>query len=234
MALDLLTVNDSAAILKSLKSKTGGLIFFDICMPVMDGLPLTPNQKRAGSRVCEKSRGADRMTKEEIADAVKRAATEVLTTMLSLESQPKDVFTEKLALGDAEGVVSFIGLTGNYAGTGGLQCTSETARHLASKFLMSEFAAVNEEVLDAFGEFTNMIIGSFKNDIEILAGPMGMSIPTVIYGRNFTTRSLGHEEWVVVPFDCAGHELQVKVCLKEHKPASDTIRQATKPQFIVG
>jgi chemotaxis protein CheX len=174
------------------------------------------------------------MTKEQVADAVKRAATEVLSTMLSMEAQAKDMYTENLALGDAEGVVSFIGLTGKYSGTGGLQCTSDTARHMASKFMMNEFESVNEEVLDAFGELTNMIIGSFKNDMESVLGPMGMSIPTVIYGRNFTTRSLRHEEWIVVPFDCAGHKLEVKVCLKAQDPGTEATHQAAKPQFIVG
>lgn len=43
---------------------------------------------------------------------------------------------------------------------------------------------------------------------------MGLSIPTVIYSRNFTTCSLGHEEWVVVPFDCADHKMEVKVRIK--------------------
>jgi chemotaxis protein CheX len=99
---------------------------------------------------------------------------------------------------------------------------------------MTEFTAVNEEVLDAFGELTNMIIGSFKTELESIAGPMGLSIPTVIYGRNFTTRSLGHEEWVVVPFDCAGHKMEVKVCLKAQNAGTDGSRQSSKPQFILG
>jgi chemotaxis protein CheX len=218
MALDLLIVDDSAAIRK-IKQRV-----------------LQQAEIPIGS-VYEAGDGDEdhiAMNKEQVADSVKRAATEVLTTMLSIDSQPKDMYTENLALGEAEGVVSFIGLTGKYAGTGGLQCTSDAARHLASRFLMNEFAAVNEEVLDAFGELTNMIIGSFKTDMESVIGPMGMSIPTVIYGRNFTTRSLGHEEWVVVPFDCGGHKLEVKVCLKQQTPAPETTHQATKPQFIVG
>lgn len=218
MALDLLIVDDSAAIRK-IKQRV-----------------LQQAEIPIGS-VYEAGDGDEdhiAMNKEQVADSVKRAAIEVLTTMLSIDSQANDMYTENLALGEAEGVVSFIGLTGKYAGTGGLQCTSDAARHLASKFLMNEFAAVNEEVLDAFGELTNMIIGSFKNDMESVIGPMGMSIPTVIYGRNFTTRSLGHEEWVVVPFDCAGHKLEVKVCLKAQNPGTEATHQATKPQFIVG
>lgn len=207
MALDLLTVDEPAAISVYRAS---------------DGQALTLLQ------------GSNRMNKEQIVDAVKRATTEVMSTMLSMEAQPQEVYTENLALGDTEGVVSFIGLTGAFAGTGGLQCTSEAARHLASKFLMTEFKAVNEEVLDAFGELTNMIIGSVKTELESIAGPMGLSIPTVIYGRNFTTRSLGHEEWVVVPFDCAGHKMEVKVCLKAQNVGSDGSRQGSKPQFILG
>lgn len=178
--------------------------------------------------------GTDRMNKEQIVEIVKRATTEVLATMLSMDARAQETYTEKLALGDSEGVVSFIGLTGKFAGTGGLQCTSEAARHLASKFLMTEFAAVNEEVLDAFGELTNMIIGSFKTEVEAVVGPMGLSIPTVIYGRNFTTRSLGHEEWVVVPFDCGGDKMEVKVCLKEQNPGADESHHSSKPQFILG
>jgi chemotaxis protein CheX len=218
MALDLLIVDDSAAIRK-------------IKQRVLQQAEIPIGSIYGAGDVNE---GLIAMTKEQVADAVKRAATEVLSTMLSIECKPKDMYTENLALGDAEGVVSFIGLTGKYAGTGGLQCTSDSARHLSSKFLMTEFAAVNEEVLDAFGELTNMIIGNFKTEMENLLGPMGMSIPTVIYGRNFTTRSLGHEEWVVVPFDCVGHQLEVKVCLKEQNPGTESTHQAAKPQFIVG
>jgi len=42
---------------------------------------------------------------------------------------------------------------------------------------------------------------------------MGMSIPTVVFGRNFTTRGGGSEPWTIVPFTCAGSRLLVKVCL---------------------
>jgi len=218
MALDLLIVDDSAAIRK-IKQR----VLQQAEIPIGSVYEAGDGDKDLIA-----------MNKEQVADAVKRAAAEVLSTMLSIDSQAKDMYTENLALGEAEGVVSFIGLTGKYTGTGGLQCTSDAARHMASKFLMNEFEAVNEEVLDAFGELTNMIIGSFKNEMESVIGPMGMSIPTVIYGRNFTTRSLGHEEWVVVPFDCAGHKLEVKVCLKAQSPGTEATHQAAKPQFIVG
>jgi len=36
---------------------------------------------------------------------------------------------------------------------------------------MSEFASVDQGVLDAIGEVTNMIIGNFKNSLESEIGP---------------------------------------------------------------
>ncbi len=57
--------------------------------------------------------------------------------------------------------------------------------------LMTEAPSVNEDVLDAVAELTNMIIGSVKTDLESQLGPLGLSIPTVVFGRNFRTRSAG-------------------------------------------
>jgi chemotaxis protein CheX len=43
-------------------------------------------------------------------------------------------------------------------------------------------------------------------------GPIGLGIPSVVYGRNFTTRSAG-SNWIVNPFVCDGGRLLVKFCL---------------------
>lgn len=53
--------------------------------------------------------------------------------------------------------------------------------------------------MDAFGELTNIIIGNLKNELEHHTGPMGLSVPTVIHGKNLTARSDGREEWAVAP-----------------------------------
>jgi chemotaxis protein CheX len=61
-----------------------------------------------------------------------------------------------------------------------------------------------------------------KTQLEEELGPMGLSIPTVIYGRNFTTRSVGRSEWIVVPFECLSERVEVHLCLvpsKENKTA---------------
>jgi chemotaxis protein CheX len=62
-----------------------------------------------------------------------------------------------------------------------------------------------------------MIIGSVKTELEQHLGPLGLSIPTVVYGRNFKTKTAGTAEWIVVRFQWDGELLLVKLCL-EHKP----------------
>jgi chemotaxis protein CheX len=82
---------------------------------------------------------------------------------------------------------------------------------------MSDCTSVNEEVLDAVGEVANMVIGNFKTMIEEHLGPLGLSIPTVIYGRNFTSRSLGTNSWIVVPFRCEDEAMTIRCCLAPAK-----------------
>src|SRR6185436_3183039 len=112
-----------------------------------------------------------------------------------------------------DGVVSFIGLAGNWAGTGCISCSSATACRVFSQMLLVGRATVDEDVLDAVGELTNMIIGSVKTELEEFTGPLGLSLPTVVYGRNFITRNTGQPEWTVAQFHLGGEDLTVRLCL---------------------
>jgi len=112
-----------------------------------------------------------------------------------------------------DGVVSFIGLTGLWTGTGSIACSAAMACRLCAAMLMTEATAVDEGVLDAFAELTNMIIGNVKTDLEKELGSLALSIPTVVYGRNFKARTAGGGEWHAIHFDWEGETLQVRLCL---------------------
>lgn len=171
------------------------------------------------------------ISQDVLVDLLHRVTGEVLSTMLALEARPGEAYVEHQP-GHAAGVVSFVGLAGSdCVGTGSLQCESAVACQLASRFLMSEFESIDENVLDALGELTNMIIGNFKNEAEKLVGPLALSIPTVVYGLNFSTRSPGHEDWTVVPFVWDdGSQLNVKLCLKARKTGGSQARLAEKQE----
>ena len=79
---------------------------------------------------------------------------------------------EQSAPGPTSGVVSLIGLAGSWIGTGSISCSAASACRFSSQFIMTEFDSVNEDVLDAMAELTNMIIGGFKTEVEDELGAM--------------------------------------------------------------
>ena len=152
-----------------------------------------------------------------VAASIRAATEEVFSTMLGMESTPGDYAVVREAPAAIDGVVALIGLAGTWVGTGMLSCSAALACELSTQLLQGDpeghRQAVDDEVLDSVAEITNMVLGNVKNVLEERLGPMGLSIPTVIFGRNFTARSMGEGEWVVVPFACGQDHLEVRLRL---------------------
>jgi chemotaxis protein CheX len=170
------------------------------------------------------------IAQSELVEAIRAATREVFSMMLNLELTPGDVFIEKEEAAPASGVVSLIGLAGPWVGSGSLSCTAEFACKIASHLLDTEYAAMNEDVLDSVAEVTNMIVGNVKTALEDRLGTMGLSTPTVIYGRNFQTRSSGNQEWTVVPFLVEGERMCVQICIA---PNPDTAKKTPRGGFPI-
>ena len=162
------------------------------------------------------------MDQETVIKLVSAAAADVFSTMLGLSVVTGEPFTEQATPAEAERVVALIGMAGSWMGTGMLSCSAELACRLSSLMLMSEYDAVDGEVLDAMGEISNMIFGNVKTELEAILGPLGLSIPTVIFGRNFSTKSIGSQMWTVVPVIAEGRQMDVKICLT---PSHDSATQ---------
>ncbi|HEX8985853.1 MAG TPA: chemotaxis protein CheX [Bryobacteraceae bacterium] len=165
------------------------------------------------------------LDRDKLIGSMRAATQEVFATMLGLEIAPEEAYVEANSSGTVDGVVALIGLAGNWVGGGIIHCDVPLARKLYKHFLMAECEpagdGVNEEVLDAIAEIANMIIGNVKNEVESMVGNIGMGIPSVVYGRKFTTRNAG-SNWVVAPFACEGAHIWVKVCLNPPSSSSAT------------
>jgi chemotaxis protein CheX len=165
-------------------------------------------------------------------DRIKCSAAEVFSTMLGTELPPGEGGIESSPEVN-DGVVSLIGLAGSWVGTGSLVCSPTLACRICSLMLMTDVSSVNEDVLDAVAELTNMIIGSVKTDVEQHLGPLGLSIPTVVFGRNFRTRNAGTTEWVSVRFPWEGEVLTVKLFLAPADRAVHVVPHATAGECAV-
>jgi len=151
---------------------------------------------------------------EEIIPAVISATEAVFSTMLNLPLEPVPPHEEASDPAAFDGVVALVGVAGEWVGTGRISCSARFACQIAGALLMSEpYAAVNEEVLDAIAEVSNMIIGNVKTFLEERLGSMVLSLPTVVFGRNYVTRSAGVLHWNVVPFRSGDEAIEVRFCL---------------------
>jgi chemotaxis protein CheX len=161
-----------------------------------------------------------------LTDAMRASAVEVFGTMLGVAIEPSEPAPGLAVEAEEHGVVSLLGLTGEWTGSGGLVCSAACACWIASQMMFSEYPEVNDEVRDAVGEITNMIVGNFKNSIGAQTGPLGMSTPTVICGRQMTTTNGGAHEWIVFPFKSQEHPFRMIVQLQPARLVTSRAHEA--------
>jgi chemotaxis protein CheX len=178
------------------------------------------------------------MDQETIVKSVHDAAEEVFATMLGLEIIPGKPYNEENhhaaeQPAETEGVVALIGMAGSWMGTGMLTCAPEFACKVASIMLLCDFHSVDEQVLDAVAEISNMIFGSVKTTLEEGLGPLGLSIPTVIFGKNFSMRSVGQRMWTVVPLSVGADRMQVRIFLAPQQGRTGHVRHGFSRPYVL-
>ncbi len=165
--------------------------------------------------------------------SVLNAAKDVCGMMLGLEITPGEPYIEKSAPTETERVVSLIGLAGTWMGTGMISCSPDLACKISSLMLMTDCEDVTEDVLDAMAEMANMIYGNVKTELEGELGGLALSIPTVIFGRNFATRSVGKQSWTVVPVTIDNQIMELKICLTKNHDYQHSGRPQMRPYSLV-
>lgn len=131
-----------------------------------------------------------------------------------------------------ERVVSLIGFGGDHTGNCMITCSKWLACKVASIMLMEEHSAVNAEVMDAFGEISNMVFGNVKTELEEHLGPLRLSIPTVIVGERFNIRNVSNPAWAAVKFRVFDREeVDVRMCVTSPASASPVVLKPEVPGF---
>ena len=147
--------------------------------------------------------------------SVTEAASEVFSMMLDMEVRFSGLVND-LNTSDA-GLISLVGITGDWGGSGVFCCSPALATKICARMLGgvpdSGKPLIDEEVLDAVAEVTNMMIGNIKNGLEAITGPLAISVPTVIHGRNFKFRNAGGVRGAALLFSTEGEKFEVRMTL---------------------
>lgn len=150
-------------------------------------------------------------------DLIQRSTREVLSMMLGVDAEAGEPYEESGTTETFSGIISLVSISGDWVGMGSIFCGTELALRLTGMMLLDDqVSTVNDDVLDAMAELGNMIVGNVKTMLEADLGPLALSIPTVIYGRNYRALHGMGKNRIVVPFEVAGGTMTVKFYLLPH------------------
>lgn len=108
-------------------------------------------------------------------------------------------------------VSGFIGLSGKAVGTVVVSLSKSVALKTASVMLMVEATEIDDDVIDAVGEITNMVAGSAKAQLEEYE--LSISLPSVITGDHHEVRFPSSVTPICIPFESDWGPLTVEVGL---------------------
>jgi chemotaxis protein CheX len=117
----------------------------------------------------------------------------MLCTRLSIFEPP--------AVGHAGEFTALVGLAGSLCGVLSIRCTDQAARVMAGKMLGMPPEEVDNDSWDALGEIANMIAGNFKAKLSGVGNHCMLSVPTIIVGSDYQTRSLAGGNLIEVILD---------------------------------
>jgi len=158
---------------------------------------------------------------EQVLQVVRETTAEVFSTMLAMSVTETSSSVETGNTTTNAGLMAVVGMSGAVSGSGCLCVSGALACRIASRFLMAEIEEINDDVLDAISELCNMIVGNLKTSLEDQYGPMGLSLPTVVYGKDYRTRNSSLCERINFSFlyqeDGLREEIKIVVCLVTDK-----------------
>lgn len=166
---------------------------------------------------------------ENLIEVVRTTTIEVFSTMLGVEVAALAPTVAKQLTTRNSGLVAIVGMAGAVSGSGSFCLSQNLACRVSSRFLMQdpEFDEVNDDVLDAVAELSNMIVGGLKTILEEQFGPMGLSIPQIVFGENYVTRSSSAGDRIAIPFECqdGGEIFNVVICIITDTNNRDYLRE---------
>ncbi|MBP9837326.1 MAG: chemotaxis protein CheX [Proteobacteria bacterium] len=115
------------------------------------------------------------------------------------------------------GIVSgIIGLASDkIKGSMVISFSEEAILHIVSKMLMEEFKEVNNDVVEAVGEITNMITGNAKREFSEMSIKFDMATPVMVLGKGVEIVQFDKSPTIVIPFSVEEKGFVVEVLLKE-------------------
>jgi chemotaxis protein CheX len=138
--------------------------------------------------------------------------TNVLKTMAFVEPRAGKPYLkgDSLARGDISGI---IGLTGSATGSLALSFSEGAILKIVSNMLGENIPNINNDIMDAVGEITNMVSGVARKNLEAEGFYIQAAIPTVVAGKNHSITHVMGGPSLIIPFEIDQGAFVVDICL---------------------
>lgn len=144
------------------------------------------------------------------------SAVNVISTMAFIDPKPGAPYIEKTNKTKGE-VTGYLGLAGsNIKGTVIISFQGKAALEIVSSMLGEEFLEINQDIEDAVGELTNMIVGGAKRVLSEKGYKFNLAIPTIVTGEEVTLNIKTKGPMITIPFTLdSGTAFSVSACFEE-------------------
>jgi chemotaxis protein CheX len=148
------------------------------------------------------------MMNAELIDPFMVSTEQVFSTMLGCQLTRGRLQPRSHRLIPEYEINGIVGLAGSISGTVVLSMQERVALRATEAMLGLHPSFINDEVIDAVGELTNMVAGAAKHH---LSTEVNLSIPMVIVGKNTRIGFASNVEPICIPFQSPWGPVQVEV-----------------------
>ncbi len=141
---------------------------------------------------------------------------EIFLSMIMLEVQPGEPFQREDSM-LTDSISGLVGLAGTTRGLLAIHLSHSAARAVTGAFLGIEVADIDGDVCDAIGELANMLAGSMKTVIDPSGSDIKLSIPSAVYGQEYTVDCLTNATSIAVPFNFSGGAFMVEMQFRQER-----------------
>ncbi|WP_462324915.1 chemotaxis protein CheX [Desulfoplanes sp.] len=142
------------------------------------------------------------------------AVVSVMGTMAQVQATPGKPFTKKAgpATGDISGIIGMSNSNGLGKGSMSLTFTSSSALGIVGKMVGENVTELNQDVVDAVGEITNMVCGQGRKGMADHGVVYSGAIPSVVTGPGHTIKHVSTASVLAIPFGTEFGPITIEIC----------------------
>jgi chemotaxis protein CheX len=147
-----------------------------------------------------------------------QATKNVLETMCQTHVHPQkpSLKDDNITYGDVTGIIGMA--SDEVSGCMILSFSEKCIINIVAKMLMEEpKECIDDEIIDAVGELTNMICGGAKATLGKLNHKFDLATPTMITGKGVEIATLSDSPTIVIPFETEYGGFVIEANLSEKK-----------------